>query len=75
MDVNAVQEAGKMTMFLATNQSITICLKTTLLKIEGYEEMIADVVNLCVRLYENQQYVLPAEKHLLVKVTNDPGLK
>ncbi|XP_071492155.1 cytoplasmic FMR1-interacting protein 1-like isoform X1 [Diadema antillarum] len=68
IDVNAVQESGKMTLFLATNQAITLNLKTTLLKIEGYEEMIADVVNLCVRLFNKGQYVLPTEKHLLVKV-------
>lgn len=68
IDMAAVQESQKMTMFLATNQSITNTLKATLVKIEGYEEMIADVVNLCVKLFENQQYVLPAEKHLLVKV-------
>ncbi|XP_063952182.1 cytoplasmic FMR1-interacting protein 2-like [Lytechinus pictus] len=68
IDIAAVQESQKMTMFLATNQSITNTLKATLVKIEGYEDMIADVVNLCVKLFDNDQFVLPAEKHLLVKV-------
>lgn len=35
--------------------------------IEGYDELLADVVNLCVFLFENQMYITPAEKHMLVK--------
>ncbi|CAF4832065.1 unnamed protein product, partial [Rotaria magnacalcarata] len=32
-------------MFLATNDKIRTMLKTSLAQIEGYEELLADVVN------------------------------
>lgn len=36
--------------------------------IPGYEELLADIVNLCVDYYENKMYLTPNEKHMLLKV-------
>lgn len=36
--------------------------------INGYEELLADIVNLCVDYYENKLYLTPSEKHMLLKV-------
>lgn len=36
--------------------------------IVGYEELLADIVNLCVDYYENKMYLTPSEKHMLLKV-------
>lgn len=40
--------------------------------INGYEELLADIVNLCVDYYENKMYLTPSEKHMLLKVSKDP---
>lgn len=37
--------------------------------INGYEELLADIVNLCVDYYENKLYLTPSEKHMLLKVS------
>lgn len=39
--------------------------------INGYEELLADIVNLCVDYYENKMYLTPSEKHMLLKVSTD----
>lgn len=36
--------------------------------INGYEELLADIVNLCVDYYEDKMYLTPSEKHMLLKV-------
>ena len=36
--------------------------------IPGYEELLADIVNVCVDYYENKMYLTPSEKHMLLKV-------
>lgn len=35
----------------------------------GYEELLADVVNTSVHMFENKLFLLPNEKHMLVKVS------
>lgn len=37
--------------------------------INGYEELLADIVNLCVDYYDNKMYLTPSEKHMLLKVS------
>ena len=37
--------------------------------INGYEELLADIVNLCADYYENKMYLTPSEKHMLLKVS------
>ena len=68
-DASAVQEAQNLTMFLATQNIITTKLKERLETIEGYEELLSEIVQLCCYLYEMKMYVLPAEKHMLLKVS------
>lgn len=38
-------------------------------KINGYEELLSDVINLCVHMFETKMYLSPTEKHMLVKVS------
>ncbi|CAF1631788.1 unnamed protein product [Adineta ricciae] len=67
-DSTALTESQNLSMFLATNDKIRTMLKTSLAQIEGYEELLADVVNTSVHMFENKLYLLPNEKHMLVKV-------
>lgn len=67
-DSQALQESQNLSMFLATQNKIRDTLKETLEKITGYEELLADVVNIAVHMYESKMYMLPSEKHMLVKV-------
>ena len=59
-------------MFLATNDVIRANLKKALDDqtngVVGYEEILADVINTSVQMFENKLYLLPQEKHILVKV-------
>lgn len=68
-DSQALQESQNLSMFLATQNKIRDNLKETLEKIPGYEELLADVVNIAVHMYESKMYMLPSEKHMLVKVS------
>ena len=68
-DEKALQESQNLTMFLATHDIITSKLKSSLEEIEGYDELLSDIINLCVNFYEFKMYVLPKEKHLLLKVS------
>lgn len=67
-DSQALQESQNLSMFLATQNKIRDTLKESLEKIAGYEELLADIVNICVYMYEYKMYMLPSEKHMLVKV-------
>ncbi|XP_006821526.2 cytoplasmic FMR1-interacting protein 2-like [Saccoglossus kowalevskii] len=67
-DPSSIQESQTLSMFLANHDKITNTLKEYLEKIPGYEELLADIVNMCSFHYENKMYLLPNEKHLLLKV-------
>ena len=67
-DEKAMRESQNLTMFLATHDIITNKLKTSLEEIEGYDELLADIIVLCCNFYEAKMYVAPKEKHLLLKV-------
>ncbi|XP_072040304.1 cytoplasmic FMR1-interacting protein 2-like isoform X3 [Amphiura filiformis] len=67
-DPQTLRESQEVVMFLANNDKITNTLKEKLENVEGYEELLADVVNLCVDMYETRHFVLPSEKHMLIKV-------
>lgn len=49
--------------------SVFQSLQQQLEVISGYEELLADIVNLCVDYYENRMYLTPSEKHMLLKVS------
>jgi len=67
-DSASLQESQNLSMFLATQNKIRDTLKRILENIPGYEELIADIISLATTLYECNQYMLPSEKHMLVKV-------
>merc|ERR1719266_3224923 len=67
-DSQAIQESQNLSMFLAKQGSIREELKKALEKIQSYEELICDIVNICLLMYEQRTYLTPAEKHMLVKV-------
>ncbi|XP_048589343.1 cytoplasmic FMR1-interacting protein 2-like [Nematostella vectensis] len=67
-DVSMIQESQNLSLFLANQNKITYLLKEGLEKIPGYEDVLADIVNLCCKLYETNTYIVPSEKHLLLKV-------
>ena len=62
------QEFHNLTTFLATTNSIRDPLKESLVVIPGYEDILADIVNICVQMFENKMYLGPTEKNMLVKV-------
>ena len=69
-DVSMIEESQNLSLFLANQNKITYLLKEGLETIAGYEDVLADVINLCVRLYESNMYITPNDKHMLLKVTH-----
>ncbi|MGH0188433.1 UNVERIFIED_CONTAM: hypothetical protein FKN15_042994 [Acipenser sinensis] len=67
-DPHSIQESQNLSMFLANHNKITQTLQQQLEVIPAYEELLADIVNLCVDYYENKMYLTPTEKHMLLKV-------
>ncbi|OQR79720.1 cytoplasmic FMR1-interacting protein-like [Tropilaelaps mercedesae] len=67
-DSQQLQESQNLSMFLATQNKIRDQLKEALEKIPGYEELLADILHTSVHMLETHMYMLPAEKHMLVKV-------
>ena len=70
-DPEALQESQNLSLFLATQNKIRDMLKEDLQTTPGYEELLADVINICVNMYENRLYLEPPEKYMLVKVSSD----
>ncbi|XP_065187273.1 cytoplasmic FMR1-interacting protein 2-like [Sycon ciliatum] len=68
VDAAAMQEFPALSLFLATNNKITLNLKESLEGIPSYEEVLATIVNSCVSHLETKSYMLPKEKHMLLKV-------
>uniref|UniRef100_A0A671RLR4 Cytoplasmic FMR1-interacting protein n=1 Tax=Sinocyclocheilus anshuiensis TaxID=1608454 RepID=A0A671RLR4_9TELE len=65
---SSIQESQNLSMFLANHNKITQSLQQQLEVISGYDELLGDIVNLCVDYYENKMYLTPNEKHMLLKV-------
>ena len=57
-------------LFLSSQNAFTTKLKEKLVSCAGFEELLVDMVNLCATNIENQSYVTPDSKHMLIKVTN-----
>jgi cytoplasmic FMR1 interacting protein len=68
VDAAAIELSQKLSLFLATKNKIRDILKDGLEKITGFDELLSDVVNLCCKLYEQTMYLLPKDKHMLLKV-------
>ena len=43
-------------------------------QIERFEEVLADIVNTAAKRFEQQQYMTPKEKHMLLKVMSQSEL-
>ncbi len=69
IDVSSIPEAQELSMFLGTHNSFRTQLKAMLSKISGHEDLIADIVSACLQSLEHNNYLLPEEKHALVKVS------
>lgn len=67
-DSKSLEESQNLSMFLATQNRIRDSVKSSLAQIPNYEDLLADIVNICVYMYENKMYLSPSEKHMLVKV-------
>jgi len=67
-DPATLEESQNLSMFLATQNKIRDDLQKTLMAIDGYEELLADIITICVHMYENKMYLEPSEKYMLVKV-------
>uniref|UniRef100_A0A674EBP9 Cytoplasmic FMR1 interacting protein 1 n=1 Tax=Salmo trutta TaxID=8032 RepID=A0A674EBP9_SALTR len=65
---SSIQESQNLSMFLANHNKITQSLQQQLEVINGHDELLADIVNLCVDYYENRMFLTPNEKHMLLKV-------
>ncbi|XP_052277863.1 cytoplasmic FMR1-interacting protein-like [Dreissena polymorpha] len=68
VDKNHMEDSHTLSMFLATQNKIRDELQKTLVAIEGYEDLLADIISICVNMYENKMYIEPNEKYMLVKV-------
>uniref|UniRef100_A0A0N5A899 Cytoplasmic FMR1-interacting protein n=1 Tax=Syphacia muris TaxID=451379 RepID=A0A0N5A899_9BILA len=66
-DTSTIQEMQNLSMFLATQNKIKTDLQKELCKIKGFEELLADVINICSVLFENHMYITPADRHMFVK--------
>ena len=73
-DPHMLQESQNLSMFLATQNRIRDTLKETLAKIPNSDDLLCDVINLAVYMFENKMYLTPAEKHMLVKVGLSVGM-
>lgn len=71
-DTYAGLESQNLSMFLATHDIIRNNLKKALddpeRGVPGYDEILCDVINTSAQMFENKLYLLPQEKHVLVKV-------
>ncbi|XP_070552583.1 cytoplasmic FMR1-interacting protein 2-like isoform X2 [Ptychodera flava] len=67
-DPTSIQESQNLSMFLAHHDKITNTLRELLEKIHGYEDLLADIINICCYHFETKMYLLPHEKHMLLKV-------
>ena len=67
-DSQSLQESQNLSMFLATQNKIRDSLIKSLEAIPNHEVLLCKIVNLCHHMYEEGKYILPSEKHMLVKV-------
>ncbi len=66
--MSMIEESQNLSLFLANQNKITYLLKEGLETIQGYDDVLADVLTLCVKLYEGNLYITPNDKHVLLKV-------
>ncbi|KAN0039438.1 hypothetical protein ACTA71_001632 [Dictyostelium dimigraforme] len=62
------QENHTLYLFLANQNSITSSLKLELHNIEKFDDILPVIVNQCADYLEQEKYILPSEKHCLLRV-------
>ncbi|KYQ91088.1 component of SCAR regulatory complex [Tieghemostelium lacteum] len=62
------QEYHNLYLFLANQNSITNTLKNELSGIERFDDVLPIIVNQCADYLEQEKYILPSEKHCLLRV-------
>ncbi|KJH49205.1 cytoplasmic Fragile-X interacting family protein [Dictyocaulus viviparus] len=67
-DTQTIHDMQNLSMFLATQNKIKDDLRAKMIKIEAYEELLTDVINICAHMFENHLYLTPSERHMYVKV-------
>lgn len=72
-DPSSLEESRNMSMFLAMHNSILTELKLGLQGVNGSEDLMCDIVNTCVNIYENRSYLTPNEKHGCIQVEFSNG--
>ena len=69
-DAAALVELQTLSLFFGTQNKVTLMLKNKLEQLPYFDEVLADTVNMCLQLFENDLYLLPNEKHMLLKVSD-----
>ncbi|KAH8872795.1 Cytoplasmic FMR1-interacting protein 2 [Schistosoma japonicum] len=61
-------DAQDVSLFLAKQKVIRDTLKESLIAVDGYEDLLVEIIHNSAKMYENKVYVLPEEKHTHVIV-------
>ncbi|CAL8098785.1 unnamed protein product [Calicophoron daubneyi] len=67
-DPVAMEESQDVSMFLAKQKIIRDTLKERLNAVDGYEDLLIEIIHNSAQMYDNKVYVLPDEKHTHVIV-------
>ncbi|KAG5449213.1 Cytoplasmic FMR1-interacting protein [Clonorchis sinensis] len=67
-DPKAMEESQNVSMFLAKQKIIRDTLKERLNAVDGYEDLLVDIIHNSAQMYDSKMYVLPEEKHTHVVV-------
>lgn len=68
-DPTLMKESQDVSMFLAKQKIIRDTLKERLNAVDGYEDLLIEIIHNSAQMYDNKVYVLPAEKHTHVIVS------
>ncbi|KAI0228538.1 Cytoplasmic FMR1-interacting protein [Lamellibrachia satsuma] len=67
-DVQRMEESQQLSMFLGTHNCILTTVKAAFQKVTGFQDVLCDIVSVCIHTHENNLYLTPAEKHSIVKI-------
>uniref|UniRef100_A0AC35U6R8 Cytoplasmic FMR1-interacting protein n=1 Tax=Rhabditophanes sp. KR3021 TaxID=114890 RepID=A0AC35U6R8_9BILA len=65
---DSFDQMHKLSTFLATQNKIKEDLRKELQLIPGFDEILCDIINIYVYLFDNQMYGTPDERHMFLKV-------
>uniref|UniRef100_A0A183CMS7 Transferrin-like domain-containing protein n=1 Tax=Globodera pallida TaxID=36090 RepID=A0A183CMS7_GLOPA len=64
----ASHNSHTLSLFLANQNSIKQLLRKEIQKMDGHEELLADLINISSHFYENKMYISPDQRHAHIKV-------